>query len=141
MVSSYLCGQGIKAPAYHSDIEKDLKDALLEDLMNNRIDALVCTNAIGMGFDKPDLPFVIHYQSPKTLIEYYQQVGRAGRGLDFSMGVLFEGEEDREIQDFFITSAFPDPERVRFVLGLMSDFNWWTLNDLLSEININRNKW
>ena len=66
-------------------------------LIENRIKALVATTALGMGFDKPDLGFVIHYQSPDSIVTYYQQVGRAGRGIDNAIGVLMSGEEDGKL--------------------------------------------
>ena len=66
-------------------------------LLDNRIKALVATTALGMGFDKPDLGFIIHFQAPDSIITYYQQVGRAGRGIDLAIGVLMHGAEDEKI--------------------------------------------
>ena len=83
---------------------------LEQALLANEIKALVATSALGMGFDKPDLGFVIHYQRPGSPIAYYQQVGRAGRALDHAPAMLLRGVEDREIQDYFIETAFP-PKR------------------------------
>ena len=60
-------------------------------MLDNQVKALVATTALGMGFDKPDLGFVIHYQSPSSVVAYYQQVGRAGRALDAAYGVLLSG--------------------------------------------------
>lgn len=89
----------------------------LEDLLlGNRVKALVATSALSMGFDKSDLAFVIHYHRPKSVIDYYQQVGRAGRGIDLAYGVLLNGEEDDRIGDFFIRNAFPSEKDVRRVL-------------------------
>ena len=65
-----------------------------------------------MGYDKPDLGFVVHYQAPGSVIAYYQQVGRAGRALERAEVVLLRGAEDRRIQDFFIEQAFPPRELV-----------------------------
>ena len=94
----------------------------LEDLLlGNRIRALVATSALSMGFDKPDLAFVIHYQRPKSVVDYYQQVGRAGRGIDSAYGVLLNGEEDDKIADFFIRKAFPSEDVVFGVLRAIAD--------------------
>ncbi len=68
---------------------------------------MVATSALGMGYDKADLTFVVHYQAPGSVVSYYQQVGRAGRGVDHADIVLLRGGEDRRIQDFFIEQAFP----------------------------------
>ena len=63
-----------------------------EKLLSNKIKVLVATSALGMGFDKPDLSFVFHYQRPGSVVHYYQQVGRAGRAIDESYGILLHGE-------------------------------------------------
>ena len=76
----------------------------------------MATSALGMGYDKPDLGFVVHYQAPGSVIAYYQQVGRAGRAVEHADVVLLRGAEDRRIQDFFIEQAFPRRELVERVL-------------------------
>ena len=88
--------------------------------MANHVKALVATTALGMGFDKPDLAFVIHYQKPGSVVHYYQQVGRAGRGIDSAYGVLLSGEEEDEITDWFIESAFPTHAEVQAILDALS---------------------
>lgn len=80
--------------------------------LRNEVKALVATTALGMGYDKPDLAFVVHFQAPGSPVGYYQQVGRAGRQLSESVGVLLRGDEDSRIQDWFINSAFPNAEDV-----------------------------
>lgn len=117
-VSDWLQSRGIDVEAYYGaagDRRPDLEDALLD----NRLKALVATTALGMGFDKPDLNFVIHYQTPGSVVAYYQQVGRAGRAVDDARGILLSGEEEREIVDYFIQSAFPTREEVQLVLDAL----------------------
>ncbi len=92
-----------------------------------------------MGYDKPDLGFVVHYQAPGSVISYYQQVGRAGRGVDRAEVVLLRGAEDRRIQDFFIQQAFPPRELVRRVLERL-DNGGATARDLMAEVNLGRGR-
>lgn len=119
-VSKWLCENGIDAKAYHGDIENAERQILEDALINNTIKVLVATSALGMGFDKPDIGFVIHYQAPANVIEYYQQVGRAGRGIDAAIGILMMGNEDQSIQDYFIQSAFPNDAQVMQILNVLA---------------------
>ena len=105
-VAAWLRSRGLDVEAYSAETGErrvELEDALL----NNRLKALVATTALGMGFDKPDLAFVFHYQTPGSVVAYYQQVGRAGRALSAAYGVLLSGAEETDITDYFIESAFP----------------------------------
>ena len=119
-VSEWLRSRGLDVAAYTGqtgDQRPDLEDALLL----NRVKALVATTALGMGFDKPDLAFVIHYQTPGSAVAYYQQVGRAGRALDAAYGVLLSGQEETEITDYFINSAFPTRVEVQEILNALEE--------------------
>jgi ATP-dependent DNA helicase RecQ len=113
-VAEWLRSRGLEVEAYTGETG-DRRAELEQALLDNRVKALVATTALGMGFDKPDLAFVIHYQAPGSVVAYYQQVGRAGRALDAAYGVLMSGEEDSDITDYFIDSAFPTREQVRAV--------------------------
>ena len=120
-VAEWLQINAIKAEAYHASIPNledgsSLKEALEQKLLNNEIKVLVATVALGMGFDKPDLGFVIHFQRPASVVHYYQQVGRAGRAVDNAFGILLRGEEDDHIADYFIGSAFPPQQHISEVL-------------------------
>ncbi|MCW2967184.1 MAG: ATP-dependent helicase, RecQ family, partial [Solirubrobacteraceae bacterium] len=115
-VSSFLTANGISAEPYSGEQETEDRIATEQRLLRNDLKAVVATSALGMGYDKADLTFVVHYQAPGSVVSYYQQVGRAGRGVDHADVVLLRGGEDRRIQDFFIEQAFPARERVRAVL-------------------------
>lgn len=107
-VAEWLRWEGIDALEYHSDLEDARRKELEQQFENSDVKCLVATTALGMGYDKRDVEFVIHFQSPGSIINYYQQVGRAGRSLSTAYGILLVGEEDEEINDYFIRSAFPD---------------------------------
>jgi ATP-dependent DNA helicase RecQ len=115
-LTAWLQLHGINARAYHADREDPERRELEGMLLRNEVKALVATVALGMGFDKPDLGFVIHFQRPASVVHYYQQVGRAGRAISSAHGVLLSGAEDDEIADYFIRTAFPTPEEVQAVL-------------------------
>ncbi|WP_078919775.1 MULTISPECIES: RecQ family ATP-dependent DNA helicase [Tessaracoccus] len=89
-------------------------------LKENRVKALVATSALGMGFDKPDLGFVVHLGAPSSPVAYYQQVGRAGRATDNADVLLLPGPEDRDIWHFFATNAMPTQARADAVLGALA---------------------
>ena len=138
-VARWLQSQGLKVEAYtgRSENREELEQALLE----NRLKALVATMALGMGFDKPDLAFVIHYQMPGSVVAYYQQVGRAGRGVDAAYGVLLSGSDDTDITDFFIDSAFPTQQEVRQIIAaLESQPQGLSEPQILAAVNIRQNR-
>ena len=115
-VAGFLSAHGVTALHYSGEQESGERIATEDRLLRNEIKAVVATSALGMGYDKSDLSFVVHYQAPGSVVAYYQQVGRAGRGVEHADVVLLRGDEDRHIQDFFIEQAFPGHERVRAVL-------------------------
>lgn len=115
-LAEWLRSRGIVAEAYYGGLDNEQREALEDKLLRNEVKALVATVALGMGFDKPDLGFVIHFQRPASVVHYYQQVGRAGRALPEAYGVLLSGAEDEDIADYFIRTAFPTPEEVQQVL-------------------------
>ena len=109
----------IEVKAYTGEMESGEREELEKMLLENRVKALVATVALGMGFDKPDLSFVIHFQTPGSVVAYYQQVGRAGRALEKAYGVLLSGKEETDITDYFIESAFPTREEVHQVIAAL----------------------
>jgi ATP-dependent DNA helicase RecQ len=120
-VAGWLVSRGIDAVAYSGESDPEQRVQTEEALLANDVKVVVATSALGMGFDKPDLTFVIHYQSPGSPVAYYQQVGRAGRGVDRAFGYLLRGHEDVDIQDWFIRTAFPPQEQAEQVVGLLAE--------------------
>ncbi len=118
-VAGWLQSEGIAAEAYSGESDDEHRRAVEQRLLSNDVKVVVATSALGMGFDKPDLAFVIHYQSPGSPVAYYQQVGRAGRALRESLGILLRGTEDADIQDYFIGSAFPPADRAERVVSVL----------------------
>jgi ATP-dependent DNA helicase RecQ len=122
-VTDWLSSRGISVEAYHGSLPNEQRLAAEEQLQTNQIKALVATTALGMGYDKPDLGFVVHFQSPGSPVAYYQQVGRAGRALDCSQGILLRGLEDEQIQDYFIDNAFAAEHLVNDVVQAFDRFD------------------
>ncbi len=142
-VAAFLRRMGIDAEAYSGATDNDDRVRLEQALIANELKVLVATSALGMGFDKPDLGFVIHYQSPGSPIAYYQQVGRAGRALAHAPAVLLCGVEDREIQDYFIETAFPPREQAEAIVGLLASADGsgpTSLNELMAAVNVRRSR-
>ncbi len=139
-VSEWLKSRGLNVEAYTGE-SGDRREELEKALLENRIKALVATTALGMGFDKPDLAFVIHFQAPGSVVAYYQQVGRAGRAIPAAYGVLLSGEEEQEITDFFIESAFPTREEVNEVIhALEAEPNGLSVPELMGRINLSKGR-
>jgi ATP-dependent DNA helicase RecQ len=137
-VAGWLTQNGIAALAYHADLEAHERVAAESDLLENRVKALVATVALGMGFDKPNLGFVVHFQRPGSVVAYYQQVGRAGRAVDSAYGVLLSGREDDEIQDYFIRTAFPPGQVMEDVVRVLEKHDGLTVDGLGAELNYSR---
>lgn len=123
--------------AYTGRTDTDEREESERMLKNNELKALVATSALGMGFDKPDLGFVVHLGAPSSPVAYYQQVGRAGRGTDRADVLLLPGHEDQEIWHYFATASMPDEERARAVLAALSDVPLST-PALEARVNIRR---
>ncbi|MEU6316499.1 RecQ family ATP-dependent DNA helicase [Streptomyces sp. NPDC047009] len=119
-VTAFLRQCGHTVASYTGKTENADRQQAEEDLLANRVKALVATSALGMGFDKPDLGFVVHLGSPSSPIAYYQQVGRAGRGVEHAEVLLLPGREDQAIWEYFASIAFPPEEQVRRTLDVLA---------------------
>ncbi len=119
--AAFLREQGIAVTAYSGKDDQAQRLQAEDDLLANRVKALVATSALGMGFDKPDLGFVVHLGAPQSPVAYYQQIGRAGRGVERAEVVLLPGREDRDIWAYFASLAFPPEGQVRATLNALAD--------------------
>ena len=169
-VTEWLQINSLDAKAYHSDItpppelfslfsrelgistdefarlKKERKKAIYKEyleqqLLNNEIKVLVATVALGMGFDKPDIGFVIHFQRPASVVHYYQQVGRAGRAVEEAYGILLCGEEDDTIVDYFIRNAFPPQQHISEILEVLDESdNGLSVPEMQRVLNLRQNQ-
>ncbi|MFF9351755.1 RecQ family ATP-dependent DNA helicase [Streptomyces sp. NPDC014734] len=118
--TAFLRQRGFEVASYTGRTENADRLQAETDLQQNRVKALVATSALGMGFDKPDLGFVVHLGSPSSPIAYYQQVGRAGRGVEHADVLMLPGKEDEAIWRYFADTAFPPESQVRQTLSALA---------------------
>lgn len=138
-VTNWLKQKNYSIEAYHAGHDCDMDRVDLEQrFLNNEIKVLAATTALGMGFDKPDIDFVIHYQRPGSVVAYYQQVGRAGRNLEKSYGILLNGSEDDDIQEYFIDTAFPPTQVFEEILELLERKEEVSISQILAKINVRK---
>lgn len=134
-IEHWLNTRGISAAAY-SGSSSD-RPRLEQQLLDDKLKVIVATTALGMGFDKPNLAFVIHFQSPGSVVAYYQQVGRAGRALAGAYGILLSGPDEDKINKYFIDSAFPKIDEVRKIISALSkESKGLSRTQLCSSLNI-----
>ena len=113
---------GLPAAVYHSKLQKHDRTAVHELFMDEAIRAVVATNAFGLGIDKPNIRFVVHYDLPGSVEAYTQEAGRAGRDGDLSRCVLIYRMSDTRVQNYFLTGKYPDIEEVQKVFGTLEIF-------------------
>ncbi|WP_170369242.1 RecQ family ATP-dependent DNA helicase [Ruegeria arenilitoris] len=142
-VADWLQSHEVESRAYFGGVSDEgfedsdaYRQHLEQQLLDNEIKVLVATTALGMGYDKPDLGFVVHYQMPGSIVAYYQQVGRAGRAIDHAVGILMAGEEDGQIHEYFRKSAFPRERWVREILEELAESDGLTNRQLEEAVNL-----
>ena len=144
-VTQWLNFSGIDAAAYYSGVEDEnfddsntYREFLEDSLYNNELKVLVASTALGMGYDKPDLSFVIHFQAPGSIISYYQQVGRAGRAIPSAYGILMFGKEDADVHKYFREVAFPPEEIVNKILEALETHDGLSIPKLQEVLNVKK---
>ncbi|GAA2859076.1 RecQ family ATP-dependent DNA helicase [Streptosporangium fragile] len=139
-IAAYLREQGHEVIAYSGQTEQAERLAAEQALLDNKIKALVATSALGMGYDKPDLGFVVHVGAPPSPVAYYQQVGRAGRGVERAEVILLPGAEDRDIWAYFASLAFPPEPVVRAVLAALEEGGVMSTAALENRVDLSRSR-
>ncbi|WP_203827130.1 RecQ family ATP-dependent DNA helicase [Actinoplanes palleronii] len=138
--TDFLRSRGFPVASYTGQVEDAERRVAEQDLLDNKIKALVATSALGMGFDKPDLGFVVHLGAPNSPIAYYQQVGRAGRAVEHAEVVLLPGPEDAAIWRYFASLAFPPEDQVRSVLAQLTAERPLSTQALEPLVDLRRNR-
>ena len=142
-LSDFLKKNGVSAEAYYSKNgeEGETQNRVVEEkFRNNEIKAIVATVKLGMGYDKGDIAFVIHYQMPPNIVSYYQQIGRAGRNIDRAFTFLMFGKEDEDILNYFINTAFPTEKEATDTMKFISDNDGAKLHQVYSALNIKKTR-
>lgn len=137
-IAELLTKAGYAARSYTGGTDPEEREASELALKNNEVKCLVATSALGMGFDKRDLGFVVHVGAPSSPVAYYQQVGRAGRGTDHADVLLLPGSEDREIWKYFATASMPNEEKAAAVLAELGTGAVLSAPALESRVNLRR---
>ncbi len=146
LVSEWLKRCGIDAYAYYSGLRKDRIEEKEERLrlekmfVRNEMKVLVATTAFGMGIDKPDIGFVIHFQKPGNVVAYYQQIGRAGRAIESADAILLAGNEDDDINNYFINTAFPTYKEMDIVVKALENSNGLSIYGIMGKIDVSQER-
>jgi ATP-dependent DNA helicase RecQ len=133
-VTGRLRSAGLNVIGYHAGMDEAARSSAQDDFMSGRVQMIVATNAFGMGIDKPDIRFVVHYQMPGSIEAYYQEIGRAGRDNLPSTCVLLFNYADKRTQDYFIEGSYPPPETVARVYQALVATNQNRIELSVSEI-------
>jgi ATP-dependent DNA helicase RecQ len=139
-IAAFLRDRGYEVAAYTGQTEQAERLQAEQDLLDDKVKALVATSALGMGFDKPDLGFIVHVGAPQSPVAYYQQIGRAGRGVERAEAILLPGAEDRDIWAYFAGLAFPPEPVVRQALGVLGEEGTLSTAALETRVDLGRSR-
>ena len=142
-LADFLVKNGISAVAYYSRGGQDgqaRNRSIEEAFRENKYKVIVATIKLGMGYDKGDIAFVIHYQMPENIVSYYQQIGRAGRNIPRAYIFLMYGQEDEDILNYFINTAFPTQRETEQIMAFIGSLDGASLSQLAAGVNIRRTR-
>ena len=142
-LAEFLKKNKVSAAAYYSrngEEGENLNHEIEEKFRTNKLKVIVATIKLGMGYDKGDIAFVIHYQMPSNIVSYYQQIGRAGRNIDKAYIFLMYGKEDEEILNYFINTAFPTEQETKKIVDYIGDRDGVRIGQIVSAINIRKSR-
>ena len=142
-LAEFLKKNKVSAAAYYSrdgEEGENLNHEIEEKFRTNKLKVIVATIKLGMGYDKGDIAFVIHYQMPSNIVSYYQQIGRAGRNIDKEYIFLMYGKEDEEILNYFINMAFPTEQETKKIVDYIGDRDGVRIGQIVSAMNIRKSR-
>ncbi|MCQ2795253.1 MAG: RecQ family ATP-dependent DNA helicase [Bacilli bacterium] len=122
-LSNFLVNYGIAARPYHNNLDDEAARKNIELFEKNEVKVICATNKLGMGYDKGDIKFIIHFQKPKSLVSYYQEMGRAGRNISHAISIVMSSPDDENVLNYFIDNAFPTEGTMREVLNAFDKIN------------------
>lgn len=142
-LADFLKKNKVSAAAYYSRKGEDgaiVNHEIEEKFRTNKLKVIVATIKLGMGYDKGDIAFVIHYQMPSNIVSYYQQIGRAGRNIEKAYIFLMYGEEDEKITDYFIETAFPTEYEATGVVNYIGMHDGVKESQIIANVNSRKSR-